>query len=421
MEEPRAYTLEVFVKSVHAPGQQAIKNSLGVAVRFLDYPMLLIRPSETTLDEQAVNGSPHENVFVFSSGKSCVFSSQPDELAAQLGEASARGHTLSMPAGVLEADCDPACCSTERTERLSHASHQVPLYLLLVDLSLAGSPRLIASSSMPLTSPPASAAAAAQARERSPPNPSPRSPSSRAPPLPLPSLTAPPPRRLPQGMVEGALPPGVYLTERLPLVSPRGAPAGSLAVRVRLRDRGKGMLGHFQARAGERAGAGSRRGGSCPSALVPLGPACAERRGLWGESHQQWDGRLTGLGSLSAVYPQGQPPVQEWPPAVVVPATPAQPADPPPWAQFPPSAWGAAGKKTPGLEAPPAAAALKPAPNAAHPAAQGTPSVRARPPRDAKTHAARTRLERAAPRAGRPGAHDRVCAVTSGDPPSRPQ
>lgn len=88
MEEPRAYTLEVFVKSVHAPGQTSIKNCLGVAVRFLDFPMLLVRPGESQLDEQAVNGSPQEDAYVFSSGKSCVFSSQPDDLAAQLSEAS---------------------------------------------------------------------------------------------------------------------------------------------------------------------------------------------------------------------------------------------------------------------------------------------------------------------------------------------
>lgn len=86
MEQPRAYTLEVFVKSVHAPGQEAIKNCLGVAVRFLDFPMLLVRPSEMTLDDQAVNGRSQEDVYVFSSGKSCVFSSEPDELAAQLSE-----------------------------------------------------------------------------------------------------------------------------------------------------------------------------------------------------------------------------------------------------------------------------------------------------------------------------------------------
>lgn len=46
----------------------------------------------------------------------------------------------------------------------SHANVvQVPLYLLLVDLTLQGSPRLVASSSMPLVAPPASAASAAQA------------------------------------------------------------------------------------------------------------------------------------------------------------------------------------------------------------------------------------------------------------------
>lgn len=89
MGEPRAYTLEVFVKSVHAPGQQAISNYLGVAVRFLDFPMLLVRPVETTLDEQAVSGSLQEDCYMFSSGKSCVFSSQPEELAAQLSEVRA--------------------------------------------------------------------------------------------------------------------------------------------------------------------------------------------------------------------------------------------------------------------------------------------------------------------------------------------
>lgn len=62
---------------------------------------------------------------------------------------------------------------------------------------------------------------------------------------------------------------------------------------------------------------------------------------------------------------QGQPPTQEWPPAIVHPAQPPKSADPPPWSAFPVSAWGKAGGAPQGK------------PSGAHPAASGTLSVRA--------------------------------------------
>ena len=54
-------------------------------VRFLDFPMLLIRPRETVLEDTAVEvGVP--DLYPFGAGKACILSSTAEELAVQLDE-----------------------------------------------------------------------------------------------------------------------------------------------------------------------------------------------------------------------------------------------------------------------------------------------------------------------------------------------
>ena len=66
-----------------APHDSRTRPPAAAAVRFLDYPMLLIRPSD------AAQPSADASTLPFAAGKSCLLSAVPAELNAQLDEARA--------------------------------------------------------------------------------------------------------------------------------------------------------------------------------------------------------------------------------------------------------------------------------------------------------------------------------------------
>eukprot|EP00959_Pyramimonas_sp_CCMP1952_P435267 9114426-Pyramimonas_sp.AAC.1 len=151
MDANSLYSLEVLVTHV-----QVFENlpadahrKLAVAVRLLDYPLLLIPPSSEPVNNHT-DTLRSKGELSFNTGKSCLFKGKPAEVQELL-----RKHYSIHSEVVPSSGQQPLVCRDPKLKFrapvvLSSFERQVPLFVLLVDVSNRHRPRLQGTSSFPL-------------------------------------------------------------------------------------------------------------------------------------------------------------------------------------------------------------------------------------------------------------------------------